>query len=332
MTLHQLRILVVIAKTLNVTKAASGLHISQPSISQQLKMLEEEYGLELYKSNGRGIKLTEKGQFFVSHAKLILEQVDELNAHLDASPRAAKHKPLVVAGSQGLSEIFLPSMVAVFQKRYPQVDVALQTGHTQAIEVKILEGETDIALMRYPSKSPLIISEPYRQERVVSFVSAKHPLARKGKITLSDLELIPLIIRGGNTSPTRVEERLKKLENQGVKPNIFMRCELPKAVKIAVGKKIGLGFLCWELVKSDVRNGIFKTIQIPDLNLSHMTYILFRRDKPLSASARDFLTLLYQRRHRSQSPKRSVPTAENLSHLKGDLQLPSHPGIKFTGT
>ena len=76
---------------------------------------------------------------------------------------------------------------------------------------------------------------------------------------------------------------------------------------------MGLGFLYWELLKSDVQNGLFKTISIPDLNFKFTTFILYRRDKPLSANAQDFLALLCQRRHKSEIHNLSVEIPENLT-------------------
>lgn len=241
-----------------------------------------------------------------------MEQVERLDAHFDGHPRAIKQKPLVVGGNHGLSARFLPSMLVTFQKRHPQVRVILQTGPMQSLEPKVLKSELDIALVRHASSSPHIISEPYRHEMVVPFVSAKHPLASKGKLTLSELEAVPLIIRGINTSSKRADETVRQLESRGLKPNIVMRFESPQAAKVAVMKKMGLGFLYWELLKSDVKNGLFKTISIPELNLEYTTFILYHRDKPLSADAQDFLALLRQRRRKSQIPKLSEQTAENL--------------------
>ncbi len=104
------------------------------------------------------------------------------------------------------------------------------------------------AIVRHASSSPHLISEPYRRERVVPFVSAKHPLARKGKLILSELEAVPLIVRGTNTSSNRADEIVRQLESRGLKPNIVMRFESPEAAKVAVLKKMGLGFLYWELL------------------------------------------------------------------------------------
>ncbi len=306
MTLHQLVIFATVAKHLNISRASTELHVSQACLSQLLKGLQEEYKAKFYLKNSKGIELTERGQLFFTYTKLILKQIGRLNTHFDSSPRAIKQTPLLVGGSHGLAEIFLPSVLATFKKLHPEVKIILRASPIQTIERKILNSKVEVALMRHPAKSPHIISEPYRQEWVIPFVSTDHPLARIRKLTLFDLEGVPLIIRGANTSSTRAEERLRQLETQGLTLNIAMLCETPSALKTAVRSKLGVGFLSWELVKSDVRNGVFKTIKIPNLNFRSTTFILYHRDRPLSDNARDFLTLLHKQRRKRPSSRISV--------------------------
>ncbi len=86
MTLHQLRIWIAVAKRQSMTKAAAELHIKQPSVTQQVKLLEKEYRLKLYEINfGRGIELTQAGRVFLNYAKKILLQVDNLERELRSS-------------------------------------------------------------------------------------------------------------------------------------------------------------------------------------------------------------------------------------------------------
>jgi len=82
MTLHQLKIWTIVAKRQSVTKAADELRIRQPSVTQQIKLLGREYGLNLYTVNGRGIELTPAGRIFLKYAKKILSQVDSLEKEL----------------------------------------------------------------------------------------------------------------------------------------------------------------------------------------------------------------------------------------------------------
>ncbi len=82
MTLHQLKIWTTIARCLSITKAAEELRIKQPSVTQQIKRLEKEYGVKLYKVSGRGIELTPAGRLSLKYAKKILSQVDNLEKEL----------------------------------------------------------------------------------------------------------------------------------------------------------------------------------------------------------------------------------------------------------
>ncbi len=94
MTLHQLKIWVAVAKHQSMTKAAAELHIKQPSVTQQVKLLEKEYRLKLYEINfGRGIELTQVGRVFLNYAKKILLQVDNLERELRSSlKRRHRHR------------------------------------------------------------------------------------------------------------------------------------------------------------------------------------------------------------------------------------------------
>jgi len=85
MTLHQLKIWTTIARRLSITKAAEELHIKQPSVSQQIKLLEKGYGVKLYEVNSRGVELTSSGRLFLKYAKKILSHVDNLEKELRSS-------------------------------------------------------------------------------------------------------------------------------------------------------------------------------------------------------------------------------------------------------
>ena len=87
MTLHQLKIWIAVARRLSVTKAANELKIKQPSVSQQIKLLEKEYRVKLYNVNGRGVELTQAGRLFLKYAKRTLSQVDNLERDVRRSVR-----------------------------------------------------------------------------------------------------------------------------------------------------------------------------------------------------------------------------------------------------
>ena len=300
MTLNRLTIFAIVAKHLNFTRASEELHISQPSISQQIKALQEEYESNFYTKSGRGIELTEAGQLFYNNVKPILAQLEKLKGTLDTSPRMIKAEALTVGGSHGPSTLFLPSLLAAFKKNHPRAQITLRTDCTSGIERLILKSLVEIGVVSSRPKSLDLVIEPFRREKVIAFVPINHTLAKKRKLTLSDLMRNPLIIRGGSVGKTRMEETLRQLEISGFKPDIAMRCESPQAVKAAVKKKMGLGIIFRELVESDARNGQFKLLKLPPLNLDTTSFIIYKKDKPLSANARSFLTILRKERNKSK--------------------------------
>lgn len=312
MTFHQLQILAAAAKYLSITKAAQALRISQPSVSQQLKLLEDEYGLRLYKKVRRGIELTEEGRLFLSDAESILFQVERLKKKFGTGPNDERVRSLTIGGSHSQSVSFLPQLMAVFRETHPQIQLSLRTDISRVIERLVLDSKVEIAVVTNASRFPSLAYEPYRQERVVTFASARHPLAKKERLTLADLAQAPLIIRAGRVGEmSRVEELLLKSgERQGFKPNIVMRCESPVAVKTAVKTGLGLGILYeGDAMGPDVKGGELRILKVPQLKMHVESFIVYHKNRPLSSHAQEFLVLLREWPRRTRwvkSPLRAV--------------------------
>ena len=187
MTLHQLRIFEAVAKHLNITKASKELHITQPSVSYQLKLLEGECRVKLYTKMSRGSELTERGQLLLNDAEPILLQIERMKEKFKDSSTDGKVGSLTIGGSHSLSVSFLPTMLAVFKETHSHVQVTFRTDNSRAVERMVLNSEAELGVLTNPSYSPSFIHEPCRQEELVAFASANHPLAKKQKLTLEEL-------------------------------------------------------------------------------------------------------------------------------------------------
>ena len=309
MTLHQLRIFEAVVRHLNLTRAAAELHISQPSVFQQVKLLGEEYGVKLYRKIGRGIELTDDGRSFLSNARPILFHVEKLKRNFTSNLNDSKTGNLTIGGSFGPSASFLPLLSAHFRKTHPQVHVTLLTNLSPVIEKLVLNSEVDIALITNPSHSPSLIYEPCRKETLVTFVSVKHPLAKRRELNLAELARAPLIVRKGKADVGSTWEILKQLEERGLKLNIIMDCELPEGVKAAVKTGMGLGILYRDIVEPDIRAGDLKIINVPELKMRVDSFITYHKNKSLSPNAQDFLSLLRKWRRMRRGVKGSLRVA-----------------------
>ncbi|HXG51771.1 MAG TPA: LysR family transcriptional regulator [candidate division Zixibacteria bacterium] len=296
MTLHQLEIFVAVARHLNLRKASEELHISEPSVSQQLKLLEEDLKAKLYVKAGRGIELTEEGQRCLSAAESVVRQVSELRRSFHSKSIESDLRPLKVGGSHGPSIWCLPSILAAFRRKHPTVLPTLRTDVSHEIEKMVLNSDLDIALITAPSGVDSLVYMPFRREEYVIVASAGHPVAKKGRFTLADLNRAAFVIRRRiKGRMTRTEELLRDIEKRGIKVNIAMYCDTSEAVKGAVKNGAGLGIVHRDMVRPEIKRGELKVIKVRELEGLIKSYIVYRKDRPLSPDAQAFLDFLRQR-------------------------------------
>ena len=114
MTLHQLRIFECVVRHMNITKASAALHISQPSVSQQLKLLEEEFGTKFLIRLNQGVELTSEGEEFFNGIRPLLAEAEDLEKRFKSSP-TLDTVPLIVGGSHNVSVNVLPKLLMSFK-------------------------------------------------------------------------------------------------------------------------------------------------------------------------------------------------------------------------
>lgn len=305
MTLHQLKIFAAIARHRNITRAARELDISQPTASQQIQLLEAEYGVQLFKRIGRGIELAEAGELLLADAEAVLTEVEELKKKFSTEWSARKEAAVNVGGSHSPSASFLPLIGVVFKETHPHAALSLRTDTSQGIVRLLLNSEIEIGVITNPAHDPSIVIEPCWQERLVAFVSARHPLAKKEKLTVAELAHSPLVIKvvkQGKEGDDRVARILKELQTQGFELNIVMQCESPDAAKAAVRTGVGLGILYERLIAPELKKGDFKILKTPELKpkMKVEASIIYHKERPLSLDAEDFLMLLRKWTKRSK--------------------------------
>jgi len=283
-TLHQIRIFVTVARHLNVTRAARELKISQPALSRQLKVLEQEYGAEFYIKTSKGVGLTEQGRAFLEAIRPVLTHSENVERNFKTELEARKHF-LAVGGSRTLSVTVLPEILMAFKQTYPWVKVVLDTHDSWRVEQGVFSSETEIGLIINASYSPMLEYEVYGEHELVAFVCSKKPFGQR-KMTLEELTEVPLVLKTGCRS-------LGEFSKRGYKPNLAMECLANECVKTAVRKGIGVGILFRESVEDDEDLTI---INVPELKtVKAKSYIIWDKYKSLTPLAQAFLQLLRER-------------------------------------
>jgi len=291
MTLNQIRAFGAVSKHLNITRAAESLSISEPSVFKQVKALEDFCGVRLYRKVGRQIELTREGQLVQADIREILLRVERLGQRFKQAAPAPTGGSLAVGGSHAPSVALIPSLLARFKESHPHTQIIFRTKSSRGIEKLVLQSQAEIGVITNPSNSRLLRLLPCREENIVVVVSAKHPLAKKFELSLAEVAQAPLIIKKGRQG--RPSEFLRQIESQGFRLNILMECESGQAIKIAVMRGMGIGILYRDQVESEFEAGSLKTLRIAGLKrINGKSFIVYRKGRPLSHNALDYLALL----------------------------------------
>lgn len=244
MTLTQLRYLVAIADSgLNITLAAQRVHATQPGLSKQLKLFEDEFGFLLFGRKGRSLEsITPAGERVIAHARRILEEAANIRAYA-ANERGDFSGRLVLATTHTQARHVLPWAIAAIKRSFPQVSVHLQPAADGEVLELLARGEADFAVISTSGEPPEggLAVPLYRWRRLV-LVPIAHPLAALGRApSLVELAAHPLV---SYESSVRPESSLRRaFLHAGLEPRLAMTAGDADLIKTYVRAGLGVGLL-----------------------------------------------------------------------------------------
>jgi LysR family transcriptional regulator, benzoate and cis,cis-muconate-responsive activator of ben and cat genes len=189
MELRHLRYFTAVAEEQNVTRAAARLHVSQPPLSRQIRDLEEELGVKLFKRTAKSIELTEAGKIFLNEARAVLLRSDAAVQAVRAVAQAARGQ-VRVGYAPSLTVEILPKALKLFEQEHPGALVMLHDCSTEECGRKLLERKLDIGLgVKLTGRIGRgIVFEKLAQYPICCAVATSHPLARKRAVTASQIK------------------------------------------------------------------------------------------------------------------------------------------------
>lgn len=212
MELHQLRYFCAIAETSSFSRAAQQAHVSQPSLSQQIRKLEDELGTRLFDRLGRTVRLTEPGRAFLPRARAVLAELEAARSDLVES-EASVRGVVCVGVIPTIAPYLLPPYLATFSGKYPQARVSVVEEITPLLVDRLRSGSMDVAVLALPlpARSHELESFTLRTEKLYAVVPKRHALSRRGALTLLDLRNDPfLLLRDGHCFRETAVEACKR--------------------------------------------------------------------------------------------------------------------------
>jgi LysR family hydrogen peroxide-inducible transcriptional activator len=237
---HQLRYFCAVAKAGSFTRAAQQQHVSQPSLSQQLRKLEDELGVTLFDRMGRAVRLTRSGDVLLPRAESILRQVAAATLEGQEAARGYQGR-LVVGAIPTVTLSFLPSRLASFAQECPRVQVSAVEGMTNELVIQIEDGAIDLAFLALPISARNCVSRELFREPLYLVVSENHALASSGRIHLRKVENDPfLLLTEGHCFR---EDGLSACARARFKPNVVFEGRQFKTVLEMVAEGMGVSIL-----------------------------------------------------------------------------------------
>ena len=303
MKFHQLRYVhEVVRQHLNISAASEALHTSQPGVSKQIQLLEEELGLQIFQRNGkRLVGITEPGRKIVDLAARVMLDMQNIKRVGDEYSQEDSGE-LTIATTHTQARYRLPAAVKQFMAQYPNVKLTIHQGNPSQVTEQVAAGEADIGIATENiSKDERLSCLPCYEWNRCLVVPPDHPLLQKKSLGLKDLVNYPLITYDfAFTGGTLVS---KVFHDAGLQPNVVFTAIDADVIKTYVNLGLGIGLIA-NMAYDDTRDAPLKSLDCSHLFPNSTTYLGVRRDAFLRDYMLNFITMLSP-----QYDKRSVQRA-----------------------
>ena len=290
MKLQQLKcIFQIVQSEFNISKASEVLNTSQPGVSKQIKLLEDEIGIKIFQRNGkRLVNLTEPGELVLSSIEKILQESNNIKV-ISEEYIEKDQGTFTIATTHTQARYKLPKVVEEFVKKYPKTNLNIHQGNPSQVTDQIINGEADVGIATESiNLSEDILTIPCYQWNRCIVMPKNHPLTEVRRITLEDLAAYPMITYDyAFTGSTIVSEVFK---NANIEPNIMLTAIDADVIKTYVSLNMGIGLIA-EMAFDASTDHPMVSRDVSHLFPLSTTYIGIRRENFLRKYTSDFIRM-----------------------------------------
>lgn len=305
---RQLEVFRAVAEANSFTRASHALFISQSTVSQHIRELEESLGVQLFSRNRRTVSLAAAGENLLEHSRNIFRMLEQ--AELAAKTFKDPYHGRVTFGCASTTLLYhLPPVLTEYTSKYPNVELNITGGTIQDVAAQMWSGELDLALVVLPLSAHALQKQVLMEEPFVGVLPKAHPLAGKPNLTINDIagERFILHRRSQNTRKL-VDQYLFK---QRISPHVAMELDETETIKTMVARGSGVSLLPQSAFADEQTNASVRTFRIPRKDLHRTLALVYPRTKTIRPAVGALISLL-QKRYRDITPmaKSRAKTAE----------------------
>ncbi|MDO8596800.1 MAG: CysB family HTH-type transcriptional regulator [Sulfuricaulis sp.] len=326
MTLQQLRYFCAVARqNLNISQAAASLHITQPGLSRQLRLLEEELELELFVRNRtRLVQLSDAGRQLLTMAEHTLQSAQ--NIKIASREYSARHEgTLTIATTHTQARYALPRILRRFSQCYPGVRLSLRQGTPVEVSYLVASGNADILIATESLNTPeaVVMLPCYKLPRIV-LMPAGHPLLKTKRLTLEELAVYPLITY--DYAFIGHSKTLRAFEAKGIRPHIALNAIDADVIKTYVEFGLGIAIVA-DIAYDRMHDRKLRAIDASHLFEPNTIQIGIRRNHHLRGYMFAFIEMFAP--HLKRSVVEQAITRMATRSTKAEDAIPTMPNADF---
>lgn len=287
MTIRHLKIFIYVVDYKTMSNAAKKLFISQPSVSQAIREIEEYYNIMLFERLSQKLYLTKDGEKLLEYSRYIVSTFDSMekefkNKHTNVYIR--------IGGSLTFGTYILPNIMEEFEKCFNKVETKIFVDNTKVIEEKLINNEIDIGIVEGEIQNTDIVKVPLLKDKLVVVCSTENELALKDKVSLKDLYGKPMITREDGSKER--SQFLKFLNKNNINVDCKWNCTSVETIKNALKKGQGFSVLSIMAVKDEIERNELKAVDVDGIqDLSRDLCLLYHKNKFLNEEIKAFIEL-----------------------------------------
>lgn len=292
MDLRRLEVFVKVAELGSFSRAAEALFLTQPTVSEHVRTLEDELGVQLLDRLGRGTSPTPAGTLLLGYARRMLTLAREAAQAIEQFQGRVSGE-LTVGGSSIPGEYVVPALIGSFRGKYPDVRISLRIGSSREVQQWVEDGRVEIGVVGAPPTGRVFESRQLMADELVIVVGAEHPWAGLDAVSLDDLRAEPLILRERGSGSRETFERA--LEGVGLSLAAFRvvgEMASTQAIKQAVRAAVGVSLISRRAVQDECRARLLACVKIANLTITRAFHLVTHRDRSRSPLAQAFLAFV----------------------------------------
>jgi DNA-binding transcriptional LysR family regulator len=292
MDLRRLEIFVKVAELGSFSRAAEALFLTQPTVSEHVRALEDALGVQLLDRLGRGATPTRAGTLLLGYARRMLALAREAAQAIEQFQGRVSGE-LTVGGSTIPGEYVVPELIGAFRGKHPDVRVSLLIGSSREVQTWVEEGRVEIGVVGAAPAARVLEGRPLMADELVVVVGAEHPWAARTTVSLDELKIEPMILRERGSGSRQTFERA--LEGAGLDLGDFRivgEIASTQAIKQAVRAGVGVSLISRRAVEDECRARLLACVAITDLTVTRAFHLITHRDRTRSPLAQAFLAFV----------------------------------------